>query len=134
LPRTTDAANPADWLGFAEADLAAVAVLAATRTSFYVCRSQLAEAFEKALKADLVARGWPLAKVHDLQKLCDALAAYDPAAALRLQPTADDLAECYTEGRYPGFDLDNVEDWSGLEALLARVRSYVVELRERCGA
>jgi hypothetical protein len=133
LPRKTDAGNPADWLSFAEADLAAVNVLTASRTSFFVCRSKLAEGFEKTIKADLLARGWQLVRMPDLQKLCDALAAYDQTEALRLQSTVDELAECYTESRYPGFDLDDLEDWAGLEALIQQVQEYLCRLRRCCG-
>lgn len=129
MPRKTDAGNPADWLSFADADLAAVEVLVTNRTSFFVCRSKLAEALEKALKADLIARGWELRKVHDLAKLCDALAERDAAGADRLQPLVDELAECYTESRYPGFDIED-EDWPALAVLLRDVRQYMGTLTQ----
>ena len=53
MPKRTDAGSPADWLSFANADLAAVEVLCTHRISYFVCRSKLAESLEKAIKADL---------------------------------------------------------------------------------
>jgi len=128
-PKKTDAGNPADWLAFVEEDLGAVALLVRHRVSFHVCRSKLAEALEKALKADLIRRGWSLVKVHDLQKLCDHLAAHEESVADRLQLLVDELAESYTEGRYPGFDLDE-PDWETLETRCQSVRDYVEELKK----
>lgn len=128
-PKKTDAGNPADWLAFIDEDLGAVALLVHHRVSFHVCRSKLAEALEKALKADLIRRGWSLAKVHDLQKLCDHLAAYDESVADHLQQLVDELVESYTEGRYPGFDLDE-PDWETLDSQYQSVRNYVEELKK----
>jgi hypothetical protein len=69
-------------------------------------------------------------KIHDLQKLCDALAGYDLGEADQLQPLVDELAECYTESRYPGFDLEP-EDWPGLEALPLKAQEYVSAVLQR---
>jgi len=95
-----------------------------------VCRSKLAEAFEKLLKGDLVGRGWNLERTHDLQRLCDKLAEYDKEQAEILQSTVDDLAEAYTEDRYPGFDFDDEDDWGELIALLSKVEAYRLRLNE----
>jgi hypothetical protein len=53
LPRKTDSGNPRDWLAYAETDLDAVRLLVREQVAYPVCRSKLAEALEKALKADL---------------------------------------------------------------------------------
>jgi HEPN domain-containing protein len=127
-PRRTDAGNPTDWLDFAGDDLATVRLLLDGRTAYWVARGKLAEALEKAMKADLIRRGWHLEKTHDLQRLADQLAVYDPKAAESVQAQVDELAESYTESRYPGFDLDE-PDWPALSNLLAGVSAYVGELR-----
>ena len=101
-PRKTDVGNPAHWLEFACDDLAAVRVLLTAQTAYWVARGKLAEAFEKALKADLIRRGWRLEKTHDMQRLLDELAVSDPHTVDRLQPYVDELAESYTESRYRG--------------------------------
>lgn len=123
MPKKTDAANPADWLSFAESDLEAVQVLSERKAAFGVCRSKLAEALEKLLKADLIHRGWTLRKIHDLQSLLDDLIPYAPATVNSLQPVVDELAEAYAQTRYPGFDLSD-ENWPRLTELLTHVESY----------
>jgi len=81
------------------------------------------------LKADLIQRGWSLVKVHDLPKLCDLLAGYSESAADRLQQIVDELAESYTESRYPGFDLDE-PDWEELRQQFVAAQGYVDDLRK----
>jgi len=127
LPKKTDAGNPRDWLLYARVDLEAVRLLAAQATAFLVCRSKLAEALEKLLKADLIARNWELRKTHDLQSLLDDLAAHTDARATQLQQIVDELAEAYTQTRYPGFDLAE-ENWPRLQELLLLVQQYCQEL------
>jgi len=91
LPRKTDSGNPLDWLAYAKTDLDAVRLLVREQVAFPVCKSKLAEALEKGLKSDLLTRGWPLEKTHDLQKLNDALVAYDESVDELLQSLVDDL-------------------------------------------
>lgn len=130
MPRKTDSGNPRDWLVFVAADLDAVKLLIEHETAFAVARAKLAEALEKALKADLIRRGWKLEKVHDLQKLCDYLAKYDVIQADSLQPLVDELAESYTISRYPGFEIDE-PDWGPLRKLMDQVLQYVGLLKKR---
>jgi hypothetical protein len=78
----------------------------------------------------LIGRGWRLERIHDLQKLCDHLASFDGSLASRLQPLVDDLAESYTESRYPGFDLEP-SDWPHFDRLLIEVKRYVAQARRR---
>ena len=128
--KKTDAGNPRDWLLFADTDLTAVRVLARQETAFAVCRSKLSEALEKLLKADLIQRGWSLRKVHDLQTLLDDLTPHTPSTSRALQPIVDELAEAYTQTRYPGFDLAD-ENWPRLQQLLAAVEQYQADLHQR---
>ena len=58
------------------------------------------------------------------------IAAGDARRADELQPLVDDLAECYTENRYPGFDVD-APQWPALRDQLRQVRRYVRTLRAR---
>ena len=126
--KKTEAGNPGDWLFFATEDMNAVSLLYESKISFTVCKSKLAEAFEKSIKADLISRGWKLEKIHDLQKLCDLLSVYDSQKAESIQNTVDELSGSYTECRYPGFDLEE-PDWFNLEKLISGVESYISALQ-----
>lgn len=124
MSKKTDAGSPVDWLDFAGSDLEAVNLLSKQNVAFRVCRSKLAEALEKILKADLISRGWVLEKTHDLQRLADFLNGYDHPQAEKVQGVIDELAEAYTQSRYPGFDLDDSEDWEGLKGFIRSVEEY----------
>ncbi len=128
MSKKTDAGSPGDWLDFASADLEAVNLLAKQNVAFRVCRSKLAEALEKILKADLISRGWVLEKTHDLQRLADFLNEYDQSQTEKIQAVIDELAEAYTQSRYPGFDLDDSEDWQGLAAFIQTVEIYRISV------
>lgn len=130
MPRTTDAGNPSDWLGFAKADMDAVDLMITHRVSHDVCRSKLAEAFEKTLKADLTSRGWFLRKIHDLQALVVDLRKFDPVMAAQIKPMADALADAYIETRYPGFDLEDA-NWNQLIDFAGQTRRYMESIEER---
>ncbi len=120
MPRKTDSNNPADWLFFAREDIEAVRLLAEREISYHLCQSKLAEALEKTLKAELIAKGWFLEKVHDLQKLIDELIERGSDIVAAAQPLAEVLAEAYFSERYPGFDLED-PDWPGLRKKLSQV-------------
>lgn len=133
MPRQTDSNEPRDWLLFAEADLEAVRILAERRAAYPVCRSRLAEALEKTLKAELIRGGWRLMKTHDIERLRTELEERDPLLVRRIDACTADLSEAYFSGRYPGFDLED-EDWNALEGHLAAVSLFAREVRSRCDA
>ena len=109
---------------FAEAELKALRLLAVKRVAFFMCRSKCAEALEKLIKAELVHRGWALVRTHDLQRLVDELRNRSSPHAGRLQPLAEELADYYFAGRYPGFDLEEPEDWSALVMQIKQIGGY----------
>ena len=123
-PRKTNSSNPADWLFFAEAELAALRSLIGGRIAYFVCQSKCAETLEKPIKAELVLLGWPLVKTHDVQQLADELRARGSVHAAQVQPLAEYLADAYFVGRYPGFDYDETEDWPALTAQLRQIEEY----------
>jgi hypothetical protein len=45
----------------------------------------------------------------------------------------DELAESYTESRYPGFDLDE-PDWPALARLTDAVSAYMDQVRRQVGS
>lgn len=135
MPRRTDASKPADWIEIAEADLAMVRLTAEREISFAPCRSKLAEALEKVLKAELIHLGWPLEKTHDLQRLAKLLRGRGSDLADPAHPLVNALTEAYFTDRYPGFDLDD-PDWpalrqeiEGVGRLLETVKARVAQGR-----
>jgi HEPN domain-containing protein len=117
LPRRTDAHNPADWLWLANADLEMVRLATNQQAGFTACRSKLAEAVEKIMKAELIRLGWELERTHDLERLLDELVARKSNLVSAVEPLCDGLTDAYFTDRYPGFDLDD-PDWPELTKLL----------------
>jgi len=125
--RKTDSSNPADWMYFAKSDLEAVSVLGAQKMCYELCRSRMAEALEKLLKAELIRRGWFLVRTHDLVKLADDLRCYDAELADYILPECEALAEAYFAERYPGFDLDD-PDWIDFLSQLAVIQEFALKI------
>ena len=117
-------------MAFADAELDALGLLSANKTAFLMCRSKCAEALEKIMKAELIFMGWPLIKTHDLQQLADELKVRGSGNVNAMQSLAEDLAESYIVGRYPGFDLDEAEDWAALVVQVGRVAEYAKRVRQ----
>ena len=95
-----------------------------------MCRSKLAEIFEKVIKAELIRRGWFLVKTHDLERLNDDLREYDPPLADELQSLVEELAEAYLSDRYPGYDVDE-PDWPGLQRQTTEVSAALAKVKAR---
>jgi HEPN domain-containing protein len=130
LPRKTDSHNPTHWLAIAEEELACLRVLVGQSLGHAMCQSKLAEILEKVLKAELIRRGWFLEKTHDLERLRKELRTRDPELADSLKTLCTDLAETYFTGRYPGFDLDDV-DWPTLHVQLDQVAEALATVKAR---
>lgn len=130
MPRKTDANNPADWILISESDIVGLKRLAAEELSYAMCRSKLAEVFEKVLKAELLRLGWTLLKTHDVQHLASELDARGSDLADNYRPLAEDLAEVYMIDRYPGFDLEEA-DWPNYREKLAQVETLFLAVKSR---
>lgn len=130
MPRKTDPTNPADWLAIAEADLAMTRLAADREISFGPCRSKLAEALEKVLKAELIRLKWSLEKTHDLQRLAKLLRERDSDLVAPAHPLVNVLTEAYFADRYPGFDLDD-PDWPALRRQLEEVSALLATVKGR---
>lgn len=130
MQRKTDSNKPSDWLFFAESELEGIRRLAEAQVSYLMCRSKLAEAVEKILKAELIRLGWFLEKTHDLQILADELTERGSNVGEQAQSLVECLAESYFACRYPGFDLEE-EDWPDLLTQIERVEKLLAMVRER---
>ena len=108
----------------------ALRLLARQELGYSMCRSKLAEAVEKVMKAELIRLGWFLEKTHDLEKLLGELQARKSDLTPQLEPLCEEFAEAYFTGRYPGFDLDE-PDWPVLRAKLEQVSSLLETVQAR---
>lgn len=99
--------NPDDWLLLAKERLDAADALYQARGACYSAVELLQEAVERYLKGFLVAKGWPLRKIHSLSTLLDAAIEKDS----RFKSFADlceSLTAQFWEQHYPGGDLSDV--------------------------
>jgi HEPN domain-containing protein len=88
---------------------------------------------EKLIKAELIHLGWQLVKTHDIQQLVDELKDRASPNAEALQPLAEELADYYFAGRYPGFDFDENEDWAALADQVQQICEYGNKLKQTIG-
>jgi len=98
MPRK-ESLYPADWLKIAEKDLKRVKSLIKINdpeaAGFY-----LQQAVEKFLKAFLLANGWKLDRIHDLEALLNAALKYDPSLEI-YRDACQKITGFYMVERYP---------------------------------
>jgi HEPN domain-containing protein len=100
------------------------------QVGFTACRSKLAEIVEKTMKAELIRLGWPLERIHDLERLLDELVARKSDLVPAFEPLCDALTDAYFTDRYPGFDLDD-PDWPALAKHVETVSKLIDTLDAR---
>jgi len=103
----TDEKNPHDWFLLAKERLEKADALYRQFGPSYSGVELLEEAVERYLKGYLVANGWPLERIHDLNRLVEAAMAFDPQFA-DFAELAHSLTEQFWEQHYPGGDLTEV--------------------------
>jgi HEPN domain-containing protein len=114
----------------ATADLEMIRSAAAQEAGFTACRSKLAEVVEKTMKAELIRLGWPLERIHDLERLLDELIGRRSDLVPELEPLCGLLADAYFSDRYPGFDLDD-PDWPLLNRQLETITKVLLVVQRR---
>ncbi len=103
----TDEKNPHDWFLLAQERLEKADLLFNLCGPSYSGVELLQEAVERYLKGYLVAKGWPLERIHDLNRLVEAAMAFDPQFG-DFAELAHSLTEQFWEQHYPGGDLTEV--------------------------
>jgi len=117
---------PREWLRLAERDLSRVSRCLRDHDTgaagFF-----LQQALEKFLKAFLLARGWKLRRIHDLEALLDDALAHDPSLE-RFRPLCQEVTGYYLAERYP---LPGVSgpDEAQVQSALAAAEPLVRRLR-----
>jgi HEPN domain-containing protein len=103
----TEESNPLDWFLLAKERLEKADALFKQFGASYTGVELLQEAVERYLKGYLVSKGWKLERIHDLNRLVEAAAAFDPSFA-HFAELAHSLTEQFWEQHYPGGDLTEV--------------------------
>ena len=103
----TDERNPDDWFLLAKERLKSADALWKQFGPSYSGVELLDEAVERYLKGYLVANGWSLERIHDLNRLVEAAMAFEPQFA-DFAELAHSLTEQFWEQHYPGGDLTEV--------------------------
>ena len=103
----TDEGNPHDWFLLAKERLEKADALYNQFGPSYSGVELLDEAVERYLKGYLVANGWPLERIHDLNRLVEAAMAFASQFS-DFAELAHSLTEQFWEQHYPGGDLTEV--------------------------
>jgi len=128
MPRK-ESLYPADWLKIAEKDLKRVKSLIKINdpeaAGFY-----LQQAVEKFLKAFLLANGWKLDRIHDLEALLNGALRYDPSLEI-YRDACQKITGFYMIERYPliietGLTIDDIrKSLTDIEKLIEKLRKAV---------
>ena len=90
--------NPADWLRIAEKELRRVERSLSEDSE--AAGFWLQQSLEKFLKAFLLAKGWKLRRIHDLEALLDDALPFDPGLA-QFRAACQEISDYYFVDRYP---------------------------------
>jgi HEPN domain-containing protein len=127
LRRPTSETDPADWFALAAERLHGADLLWDNEGLSALGIEALQEAAERYLKGFLIAKGWRLAKTHDLKRLLREAEAYDGRFA-RFRDFAQELTEDFFAQHYPGGDLTNVGE--NYEALRQQAGELVALIKQ----
>lgn len=103
LRKQSDENDPADWFYLAADRLRAADVVWSAEGLTASGVELLQEAVERYLKGFLIAKGWRLAKIHDLVTLAAQAATYDPRFD-SYRAFAQELTDDFFAQHYPGAD------------------------------
>lgn len=103
----TQETNSRDWYFLAAERLRCADALRRSEGITYSCVELLQESLERYLKGYLISQGWRLERIHDLNRLVDAAAVYDPRFDA-FAPLAQSLTEQFWAQHYPGDELSDV--------------------------
>jgi HEPN domain-containing protein len=125
----TDTNLATEWFAQGDLDIQAVEILLAQNGPLEIVAFHLQQAVEKYLKGFLLASGWSLRRIHDLEVLLQEAIARDADFAAFLPP-CQRITEYYIETRYPmGFSTPLQPDT--LEADLQTLYALIKLIREK---
>ncbi len=120
-----DSRYPDDWFRIAEKDLGRVARRLA-EGDVDDAAFRLQQAIEKYLKGFLLAKGWRLQRIHDVEALLSESVRFDPLLE-RYRALCQQVAGYYVVERYPMFE--EGPSTSDVRQAFARSKEFVKTLR-----
>jgi HEPN domain-containing protein len=120
-----DSTYPADWLGIADKDWARVDMLLPSDPE--LAGFCLQQAVEKYLKAFLLAKGWTLRRLHNLEALLDQAVVHEPRFDA-FRPVCQRITAFYFLERYPFMTPSSITEADVREAK-REVEPLIIELR-----
>ncbi len=103
----TSEANSSHWFLLGQERKESADALFAARGACFSAVELLQESVERYPKGYLIARGWKLERIHDLNRLLDLAGGHDPRLRA-FAPLAQSLTEQYWAQHYPGDELEDV--------------------------
>jgi len=127
LRKQSSETDPADWFHVAAERLRGADVLWAADGLTFCGIELLQEAMERYLKGYLIAKGWSLAKTHDLGKLLKEACQYDPTFAQFKNLSAELTRDIFAQ-HYPGGDWTDIGE--NYEALRQQAGELVALIKQ----
>jgi HEPN domain-containing protein len=120
---------PQDWFNKAGQDLRTIEILLREGGDAEVAGYHLQQAVEKYLKGYLLAQGWKLQRIHNLEVLLNEAIRFDPELE-RFRELCEGATDFYTLERYPFFSSPGITsaDVSRLLLLLQQLIEYVEKM------
>lgn len=112
------ASPPEEWFQKAREDLEAAELLLAHRGPAGSAAFHVQQAIEKAIKGFLIARGWELRRIHNLDPLLKDAGAHDPDLE-QFHELCLKVSQFYFDERYPGLQSSGLTAEEVREALEA---------------
>lgn len=107
---------PEEWFQKAREDVEAAELLLAHNGPVGAAAFHVQQALEKALKGFLLAHGWELRRIHDLDPLLKAAVVYDPTLE-EFHELCLRVSQFYFDERYPGLQSSELTSDEVQEAL-----------------
>ena len=127
----TESTLLADWVAHGDQDFEAANILLTANGPLSIVAFLLQQAIEKYLKGYLLAQGWALRRIHDLEILIQEAIARD-TNFMPFLAACQQITEYYIESRYP-IGVSTPLDRSTLVADLTMVQTLIRLVRQKLG-
>ena len=122
---------PQDWFGKARQDVRTVEILLREGGDAEIAGFHLQQAVEKYLKGYLLAQGWELQRIHNLEVLLNEAVRFESEME-RFRELCEEATDFYTLERYPFFASSGITS-EDVSRLLPSLRQLIEQIEEMVG-